>query len=47
MTMTIIVAPTAKGMSGGSLVRLSNGGNQIDVFGIISGGSDNSEEGCY
>jgi len=40
-------APTAKGMSGGSLVRLSNGGNQIDVFGIISGGSDNFEEGCY
>jgi len=38
-------AITAKGMSGGPLVKIAN--NQINVFGVITSGDMNGQEGCY
>jgi hypothetical protein len=38
-------AITAKGMSGGPLIKIEN--NQINVFGVITSGDINEQEGCY
>ena len=38
-------AITAKGMSGGPLIKIEN--NQINVFGVITSGGINGQEGCY
>ena len=40
-------APTAEGMSGGPLFKINNNHQQIDIFGIVTAGTESIEEGCY